>query len=141
MVAVGELKSKENKFFKKNLISECGEMRPMSRYQAIASSINETVTSTHLANTTFFIIIITSVLISEREVGPAFGQSILEFLLYFFFFVWVERDGGGRETTPIVTLHPTAVDFLKRHSVLLWVQSSAPPLASFMQPSNHVKHL
>lgn len=97
MVAVGELKSKENKFSKKKVISECGEMRPMSRYQAIASSINETVTSTHLANTTFFIIIIiTSVLISEREVEPAFGQSILEFLLYFFlFFVWVERDGGA----------------------------------------------
>lgn len=104
----------------------------------------------------FFLIIITSVLIFislflrhwvptrgyswQREVGPEFGQSILEFLFYFFF-VFGLRETGGGGTTPIVTLHPTAVDFLKLHSVLLWVQFSAPPLAPFMQPSNQVKHL
>lgn len=67
------------------------------------------------------------------------SPSLSFYYTFFFCLGWERR--GGRETTPIVTLHPTAVDFLKRLSVLLWVQSSAPPLSPFMQPSNHVKHL
>lgn len=50
------------------------------------------------------------------------------------------RDTAGK--IQIASLRRTAaVDFLKLHSVLLWVQSSAPPLTTFTQASNHVKHL
>lgn len=69
------------------------------------------------------------------------SPSLSFYYTFFFCLFGLRETGGGGGGTTIVTLHPTAVDFLKRHSVLLWVQSSAPPLAPFMQPSNHVKHL
>lgn len=98
---------------KRKVISECGEMRPMSCYQAIASSLNETVTSTHLANTTsffllplfwfsfrcFYVIGFLLVVTAGREKWDLNLDSTSLSSYYTFFFLFGLRETGGGDNS------------------------------------------